>query len=303
MSAQGFHPTAHLRIGQLSAASGVDSATLRSWEARYGVPASERTSGGQRRYPVSEIDRVAAMVRLIQAGYRASEAARAVAEVGLVPRTQSPGPAVPGANDLLDALVRGDLEALHMLDVMAAGSRIEDVIAKIASPVMHRVGELWAEGTIDVAQEHAASALVGAWLGAQAMSVPPPLQAGLVITAAPAGERHELGLVMFGVYLRRQGIRVLHLGADVPVIDLAAAAAARAAEVVCLSVSTNMARDGYIDAVMRLTGLEMPPRICVGGPWKPPPVPRADIVTLPDDYAQAAAQVISLHTSELRSRS
>lgn len=281
----------------------MDPATLRSWEARYGVPASDRTAGGQRRYPVTEIDRVAAMVRLIQAGYRASEAARAVAEVGLVPRTPPPAPAVSGADDLLDALVRGDLEALHLLDAMAAGSRIEDVIAEIVSPVMHRVGELWADGTIDVAQEHAASALVGAWLGAQTKSVPPPLQPGLVITAAPAGERHELGLVMFGVYLRRQGIRVLHLGADVPVIDLAAVAAARAAEVVCLSVSTNMARDGYVDTVTRLAGLEVPPHICVGGPWKPAPVPGAEVVTLPDDYAQAAAQVISLHTSELRSRS
>ena len=303
MTAQGFHPSAHLRIGQLSAATGVDPATLRSWEARYGVPASGRTSGGQRRYPVSEVDRIAAMVRLIQAGYRASEAARAVAEVGLVPRAPAPRPSVPGADDLLEALVRGDLEALHTLDVMAAGSRIEDLITEIVSPVMNKVGRLWADGTIDVAQEHAASALVGAWLGAQTKSVPPPLQPGLVITAAPAGERHELGLVMFGVFLRRQGIRVLHLGADLPVIDLAAVTTARAAEVVCLSVSTDAARDGYIEAVSRLTRLEMPPRICVGGPWKPPPVPGAEIVMLPDDYAHAAARVISLHASERRSPS
>jgi methanogenic corrinoid protein MtbC1 len=303
MTAEIFHPTAHLRIGQLSAATGVDPATLRSWEARYGVPASARTSGGQRRYPVSEVDRIAAMVRLIQAGYRAAEAARAVAEVGLAPRAPASGPAVPGPDDLLDALVRGDLEALHVLDAMAAGSRIEDVIGKIVSPIMNRVGRLWADGTIDVAQEHAASALVGAWLGAQTKSVPPPLQAGLVITAAPAGERHELGLVMFGVYLRRQGVSVLHLGADVPVIDLAAAAAARAAEVVCLGVSTDLARDGYVDTVTRLGRLEIPPRVCVGGPWKPPPVPGAEVVTLPDDYARAAAQVISLHTLELRNRS
>jgi methanogenic corrinoid protein MtbC1 len=303
LTAEVFHPTAHLRIGQLSDATGVDRATLRSWEARYGVPASARTSGGQRRYPASEVDRIGAMVRLIQVGYRASEAARAVTEVGLVPRLPPPRPPVLGAGDLLDALVRGDLEALHLLDVMAAGSRIEDLIAEVVSPVMNRVGELWADGTIDVAQEHAASALVGAWLGAQTKSVPPPLQPGLVITAAPVGERHELGLVMFGVFLRRQGIRVLHLGADLPVIDLAAVAAARAAEVVCLSVSTDMARDGYLDAVTRLAGLEMPPRLCVGGPWKPPPVPGAQVVTLPDDYAQAAAQVISLHASELRRRS
>jgi methanogenic corrinoid protein MtbC1 len=242
------------------------------------------------------------MVRLIQAGYRASEAARAVAEVGLATRPPPPGPAPPGREDLLDALVRGDLEALHLLDVMSAGRRIEDVIAQIASPVMNRIGRLWADGAIDVAQEHAASALVGAWLGAQTKSVPPPLQPGLVITAAPAGERHELGLVMFGVYLRRQGIRVLHLGADLPVIDLATVVAARAAEVVCLGVSTDAALEGYVDAITRLAGLEVPPRICVGGPWKPPPVPEAEIVMLPDDYAQAAARVISLHASELRRR-
>jgi MerR family transcriptional regulator, light-induced transcriptional regulator len=301
LSVQRLHPSAHLRIGQLSAATGVDPATLRSWEARYGVPASARTAGRQRRYPVAEVDRVAAMVRLIDAGYRASEAARAVAEAALPLRVPAPG-AGPDSTDVLDALIRGDLEALQLLDAVAAGRRIEDVITDVVSPVMHRVGELWAAGAIDVAQEHAASALVAAWLGAQTKGIPPPLQPGLIVTAAPAGERHELGLIMFGIYLRRQGIRVLHLGADLPVVDLAAAVAARTPEVVCLGVSTDAARAGYVATITRLSTLEQAPRLCIGGPWKPPPVPRADVVTLPDDYAAATAQVIGVLASELQSR-
>ena len=67
-----------LRIGQLAGVVGVDAPTIRTWENRYGVPAPDRTVGGHRLYPASEVDKVRAMRRFIQAGYRASEAARMV---------------------------------------------------------------------------------------------------------------------------------------------------------------------------------------------------------------------------------
>ena len=47
-----------LTIGDLESRTGVASATLRAWERRFGFPTPVRTTGGQRRYPVSEVERV-----------------------------------------------------------------------------------------------------------------------------------------------------------------------------------------------------------------------------------------------------
>ena len=74
----------------------------------------------------------------------------------------------------------------------------------------------------------------------------------MVVGAAP-GELHDVGALMFGVFLRRRGIRTLFLGAAVPVdaavdvarrlqprvLSLAAATAAAAAEVRAVSLALD----------------------------------------------------------------
>lgn len=107
----------------------------------------------------------------------------------------------------------------------------------LLSPLLQRVGELWVRGAATVAQEHAASALVAAWLGAQTRNAPPALRPELVVTVAPEGERHEIGLLMVGACLRRHGIQVPHLGADLPAESLRPAVAAHAPRS-CASVSS-----------------------------------------------------------------
>lgn len=48
-----------LSIGELAGRTGVPVSTLRSWEQRLGFPASERSSGGQRRYRAEDAELVA----------------------------------------------------------------------------------------------------------------------------------------------------------------------------------------------------------------------------------------------------
>lgn len=50
---------ASLAIGETARRLGVAVETIRRWESQ-GVIASTRTPGGQRRFPVSEVERVAA---------------------------------------------------------------------------------------------------------------------------------------------------------------------------------------------------------------------------------------------------
>lgn len=281
-----------LRIGQLAAATGVDATVLRTWEARYGIPAPLRTEGGQRRYPASEIDRVRAMRALIEAGYRASEAARMTKAAPAATGDGLP----PERSDLTALLVSGDTEALEVLDRLATAHPIERVVVDTLGPIMRTVGEKWATGEITVAQEHAATWLVTSWLGGQIQRMPPALHPGLLITAAPQGERHELGLAMLGVFLRRQGVPVLHLGSDLPAEEIAATARERSATAVCLSASTDAAGEGLRAAVEALGILQPPIPVGVGGAYRPlDPLP-LPAFALPADMEEAARKLVTLAT-------
>jgi DNA-binding transcriptional MerR regulator len=58
-----------LRIGEVARRAGVTTATLRAWEARYGLLPSARTAGGQRLYREADVGRVQAVRRLVDRGW------------------------------------------------------------------------------------------------------------------------------------------------------------------------------------------------------------------------------------------
>lgn len=255
----------YLRIGQLSEATGVDATLLRTWEARYGVPVADRTGGGQRRYPAREIERVRAMRRLIDSGYRAAEAARMVQATLPEATTEPPAPLARTREDIASLLIEGDPSVFGILDRLADRVPLEDIVEDVLIPIMREVGKRWAEGTVTVAEEHAATWLVTSWIAVQARNLPPPLHKGLIVTAAPEGERHELGLAMFNVFLRRQGVRVLHLGSDLPAADIARMVANANADALCLAIAMSGSERGLkaTVAAMRDIGSDIP--IFVGG--------------------------------------
>jgi DNA-binding transcriptional MerR regulator len=61
--------TPGLRIGEVARRTGVTTATLRAWEARYGLVPSARTDGGQRLYREADVGRVRAVRRLVDQGW------------------------------------------------------------------------------------------------------------------------------------------------------------------------------------------------------------------------------------------
>src|SRR5688572_11830864 len=60
-----------MRIGDLAAATGASTRSLRYYEQQ-GLLASQRTSGGQRHYPESAVERVALIRSLLAAGLSSS---------------------------------------------------------------------------------------------------------------------------------------------------------------------------------------------------------------------------------------
>jgi DNA-binding transcriptional MerR regulator len=62
------------RIGTAARLAGVEVATLRNWEQRYGVVKAARSTGGQRLYSQDDVERLRFVRRSIDGGLSAGEA-------------------------------------------------------------------------------------------------------------------------------------------------------------------------------------------------------------------------------------
>lgn len=71
---------AGLAIGDVVRVTGVDAPTLRRWETHYGLLRPQRTMGGQRRYRPEDVERIRAVLALVEEGWSRADAARSVAE-------------------------------------------------------------------------------------------------------------------------------------------------------------------------------------------------------------------------------
>jgi MerR family transcriptional regulator, light-induced transcriptional regulator len=220
-----------LRIGEFARRVGVSPESLRAWEARYGLLEPIRSDGGFRLYTAQDAERVARMKRGLDEGLSAAEAARrALAQA-------RPGERLldDAQGRLLSAVRAYDEAALHaVLDEALAGFAVETVLRELILPTLREVGDRWERGELEVGQEHFASNLVrerllglGRFWGRGG--------GPLAILACPPGERHDIGLIAFGLLLRSHGWRILFLGADTPLTTLGQAAATTAPRLVVVA--------------------------------------------------------------------
>jgi DNA-binding transcriptional MerR regulator len=214
-------PAAGLRIGELGRRVGVTPDVLRVWERRYGLLQPERTPGGFRLYSPVDEERVRAMLRYLAQGFSAAVAATmALRAPAPAPDPTRDGVMATGRAELQAALDDlEDVEAQAVLDRLLSSFSIEAVLRDVVLPYLHDLGRRWEEGEISVGQEHFASAVLRGRLFGLARGF--DLGVGpRALLACPPGERHDLGLLCFGIGLREHGWRVTYLGADTPVDTL-----------------------------------------------------------------------------------
>jgi DNA-binding transcriptional MerR regulator len=251
-----------LRIGELASKSGVSADLLRAWERRYALLRPDRSEGGYRLYSPADEERVRAMLRLLETGVPAGEAARLVLEedrsVGRVASAELP---VMG-NELRRALEGfDDAGTQAALDALTASFSFETVAREVILPYLRELGERWERGEVSVAQEHFASVLLRGRLLALARGWDRGAGPRALLACAPE-ERHELGLLVFGLALRQFGWRITFLGADTPIETLTAAAADLAPAAVVLIALTPEKLEPHRE---RLAGLGKETRLLLGG--------------------------------------
>jgi MerR family transcriptional regulator, light-induced transcriptional regulator len=282
----------YLRIGELTKRTGVSPELLRAWEQRYGLLQPTRTPGGFRLYSTGDEARVQRMQRLVSGGLAAAQAARLVLSGGEPePRTDS-GSATTleeAAANLSAALDRLDEQAANSaLDRLFSAYTVETVLQEVVLPYLHRLGERWEAGEVSVAQEHFASNLLrGRLLGlAQGWGQG---QGPLAILACVPGEQHELGLLAFGVALRRRGWRITYLGTDSPIGAVADIARSLAPAVVVL-LSINP--DNFLDHAREIRELANQVPVMIAGTGATGEVARRTQTRVLDQDPVSAAETI-----------
>jgi DNA-binding transcriptional MerR regulator/methanogenic corrinoid protein MtbC1 len=235
-------------IGHAARLTGVPSATIRAWERRYGLVRPVRTEGGYRLYDEQGLQLLRAMGALVAAGWSPSQAAEHLRadlfpEAGSQPPTgdgsrvseggddgegrSAAASTVDSATDAdgsgawdVTALARGAAEldpaAIDQAITAAfAGGPLEEVVEAWLMPALEMLGAQWRAGRVDVAGEHVVSATLHRRLGNE-LDAATPNGGPRVAVGLPRGAQHELGILAFSVLLRRAGVDVLYLGADLP---------------------------------------------------------------------------------------
>ena len=144
--------------------------------------------------------------------------------------------------------------------LVANGADPVDVCERVLAPALTEVGERWHAGTVSVAEEHRASAIVLDVLASVGPAFSTPgRRRGVAVVATPPGNLHGLAPAMVAAALRAERFTVHHLGADVPVDDLVGLAVSVRADVAVLSVALRSPRQEELAAsVAALEGLGIP---------------------------------------------
>jgi DNA-binding transcriptional MerR regulator len=282
----------YLRIGQLAKQTGVSPELLRAWEQRYGLLQPTRTPGGFRLYSAVDEARVQRMQSLVSGGLAAAQAARLVLSGGEPePRTDS-GSATTleeAAGNLSAALDRLDEQAANSaLDRLFTTYTVETVLQEVILPYLHSLGERWEAGEVSVAQEHFASNLIRGRLLGLAQGWGQGRGPGAILACVP-GEQHELGLLAFGVALRRRGWRITYLGTDSPIDAVADIAPSLAPTVVVL---LSMTPERFRDHAREIEKLANQVQVMIAGTGATPEVARQTRTRRLDQDPVSAAQAI-----------
>jgi methanogenic corrinoid protein MtbC1 len=221
--------------------TGVPATTFRAWERRYGVPTPRRLPGGRRLYDERDVAVVRWLREQTESGLSVSLAVAQLRQTPAAPESAGRGTFPP--QELAAALIAGarefDAAAIdRTLSNALAAHPLETVCLEVVQPALVELGECWHRGEISPAVEHFATALVRRRLEQLAGILDGAVGRPLVVLGTAPQERHEIGVLIVSLLLRRRGLRVVYLGADVSVEAALEVIRQLRPDAFCLSAST-----------------------------------------------------------------
>lgn len=239
-------------IGTVSKLTGVGAITLRAWERRYGLIKPVRKDSGHRLYTRALIDQINRITALTQQGMRISQIHEEMLQSDTEPDPASePDVWKEYLNGMIAAIIsfdEGRLEEIYneALSLYPIGL----VTRKLLTPLLIELGVRWETSEGSVAEEHFFAFYLRNKLGARYHHRPRGNSGPRLLTAGLPGEHHEIGLLLFSLAAHDAGYRVIPLGANMPLEELAHVAIKKHCSAIVLS--------GAIEPAAETLGMDLP---------------------------------------------
>lgn len=243
--------TARHSIKAAARLAGISPYLIRAWEKRYNAVTPERTKTNRRLYSDEDIERLSLLFGATQKG----ESIGLIASLSTEELRQIAGEKEIGEGSSLDVsshnrldeeqVVNRCLELTEDLDRMGLYKTLLEsetrfsktvLLEQIILPFMHKVGDLWEDGSLKVVHEHLASAVVRSFLGELLISQKAPENGPAIVGTTPAGQEHEFGALIAVLSALIDGWRGIFLGSDLPAEEIAFGADKYKARVIALSL-------------------------------------------------------------------
>jgi DNA-binding transcriptional MerR regulator len=271
---------ASFSIRVVSKRTGLSPHLIRAWERRYGVIQPNRTEGGHRGYTEEQVRRLELMGRVVRSGMSIGSVAQLpeselMAILSRREEAERRGGFGEGDLDPSRDLIRRMMGAVTELDARELNRVLDEgkvalgwqgLMERVISPAAERVGHLWVEGEMSVAQEHFFTAAVKFHLGARVQTYSQVRQGPRIVVATPVGQMHELGAVLSAHAAATLGWEVAYLGPGLSAGELAGALKRFGARVLALSVIFPADDEGLRADFRALGHLAPKARILAGGP-------------------------------------
>lgn len=249
-------------IKAVSQATGLSIETLRAWERRYRIVEPRRDANGRRAYQPDDVIRLRKLREATERGHPISRLARLGDQEldGILDAMGRDASAVPplssiGAQIIAAAEDYRPADCDQLLAMALALLPTSRVVTEILGPTLVEVGERWHRGQLSIAQERIISNAVRKQLSSVLDTYSRIADGPVMVFATPAGERHELGILMCALLAASKNVRCHYLGVDLPAAELATYATRVHADAVALSVLMNDHLPAWIEEIGRLAQL------------------------------------------------
>lgn len=207
-------------IKQVSESLDIPAVTIRAWENRYNVVTPARTDGGHRLYSEKDVQTLKWIKTQVH------EKNMKISDVVRLLQDKTPAPATPATETnkyeelkekLYRALINLDThEANQIADLAFSLYDYEEVFQQILVKLLYKVGDEWENGSISVAQEHFSSQFIINRCTQFMRILPVNPSLPKVMAFCPEGEHHQIGLMIFSLFLKKKGNEVIYLGPNTP---------------------------------------------------------------------------------------
>ena len=218
-------------IKELEVLSGIKAHTIRVWEKRYQLFEPERTETNIRYYTSLELKKLLNISMLIEKGHKISKLSALSPDTlhQTVSRTFIES---PSESDFYKSQINQFVMAMLELDealfdksfsgcVLRYG--LENTMIHVIYPFLNKVGMMWCVNNVSPSQEHFVSNLIRQKIHSAIDGLVLPAITDTEKTYLlylPENEDHEIGLLMSHYMLKKEGYKVIYLGAKVPFHDL-----------------------------------------------------------------------------------